>query len=149
LIVSGSLRKKYLHDGSKEKYKERLVAKDFTQKPNIDYFDTFALVTRISFIPVLLALTYIHKQVIHQMDVKLTFLNGELEEEIYMTKPEEKVCKLLKSLYGLKQEPKQWHENLIMFYFVKVFLPMILINVCILDLKMVNMSLYIYMWMTC
>jgi len=54
------------------------------------------------------------------MDVKTTFLNGELEEEIYMTQPEgcvapgqeEKVCKLLKSLYGLKQAPKQWHEKL-------------------------------------
>ena len=53
------------------------------------------------------------------MDVKTTFLNGELEEEIYMTQPEgcvvpsqkERVCKLLKSLYGLKQTPKQWHEK--------------------------------------
>jgi hypothetical protein len=53
------------------------------------------------------------------MDVKKAFLNGELEEEIYMTQPnefivkdqEDKVCKLLKSLYGLKQEPKQWHEK--------------------------------------
>lgn len=99
-------KNKYHHGGSKEKYKERLVAKDFTQKPNIDYFYTFALLTRISSIRVLQALTYIHKQVIHQMDVKITFLNGELEEEIYMTKPEEKVCKFLRSLYGLKQEPK-------------------------------------------
>jgi hypothetical protein len=53
------------------------------------------------------------------MDVKKAFLNGELEEEIYMTQPDEfvlkgkedNVCKLLKSLYGLKQEPKQWHEK--------------------------------------
>ena len=53
------------------------------------------------------------------MDVKTTFLNGELDEEIYMDHPDEfvvkgqesKVCKLLKSLYGLKQEPKQWHEK--------------------------------------
>jgi len=64
---------------------------------------------------VLLALTSIHKFVIHQMDVKTTFLNGELEEEIYMTQPKgcvvlgqkEKVCKLLKYLYGLKQASKQ------------------------------------------
>jgi hypothetical protein len=57
--------------------------------------------------------------IVHQMDVKTTFLNGELEEEIYMDQPdrfmvkgeERKVCKLLKSLYGLKQAPKQWHEK--------------------------------------
>jgi len=64
---------------------------------------------------VLLALASIHKLVILQIDVKIAFLNGELVEEIYMTQPEgcvapgqeEKVCKLLKSLYGLKQTPKQ------------------------------------------
>jgi len=108
-------KKKYHLNGSIEKYKARLVAKGFTKKHNIYYFDTFAPVTRISSIRVLLALTSIHKLVIHQMDVKTTFLNGELEEEIYMTQPEgcvvpsqkEKVCKLLKSLYGLKQVPKQ------------------------------------------
>ena len=100
--------------------KARLVAKGFTHKSNIDYFDTFVLVTRISSIQVLLALAVIHKLVIHQMVVKIAFLNGELEEEIYMTQLEgcvvpgqkNKVCKLLKSLYGLKQTPKQWHEKL-------------------------------------
>jgi len=108
-------KKKYHLDGLIKKYKTRLVAKGFSQKPNIDYFDTFGPVTRISFIQVLLALASIHRLVIHQMDVKTTLLNGELEEEIYMTQPEgcvapgqeEKVCKLLKSLYGLKQPPKQ------------------------------------------
>ena len=100
-------KKKYHPDGSIVKYKALLVGKGFSQKPNIDYFDTFAPVTRISSIQVLLALTSIHRLVIHQMDVKIAFLNGELEEEIYMTQPEgcvapgqeEKVCKFLKSLY--------------------------------------------------
>jgi len=99
-------KKKYHPDGSIVKYKALLVGKGFSQKPNIDYFDTFAPVTRISSIQVLLALTSIHRLVIHQMDVKIAFLNGELEEEIYMTQPEgcvalgqeEKVCKLLKSV---------------------------------------------------
>jgi hypothetical protein len=112
-------KKKYLPDGSIEKYKARLVAKGFTQKQNIDYFDTFAPVTRIASIRVLIALASIYKLVIHQMDVKTAFLNGDLEEEIYMSQPEgcvvsgqeNKVCKLLKSLYGLKQAPTQWHEK--------------------------------------
>ena len=127
----GSLRKKYHPDGSIDKYKAKLVAKGFTQKPNIDYFDTFALVARISSIRVLLALAATHKLVIHQMDVKNTFLNGDLEEEIYMTQPqgyvvpgqENKVCKILKSLYGLKQAPKQWHEKLDSVLLSDGFLP--------------------------
>jgi len=106
---------------------------------------------------VLLALASIHKLVIHQIDVKTTFLNGELEEEFYMTQPEgcvvpgqkEKICKLLKPLYGLKQTQKKWHEKLDNVLLCEIFLPMMLINVCILDLKMVNMSLYVCMWMTC
>ena len=110
---------KYFPNGSVEKYKARLVAKGFTQKQNIDYFDTFAPVTRISSIRILFALASIYKLIVHQMDVKTTFLNGDLEEEIYMEQPEgckipgkeNKVCKLRKSLYGLKQAPKQWHEK--------------------------------------
>jgi len=113
-------KKKYHPDGSIDKYKAILVAKGFTQKPNIDYFDTSVPMTRISSIQVLLALAATHKLVIHQMDVKTAFLNGELEEEIYMTQPEgcvvpgqeNRVCKILKPLYGLKQAPKQWHEKL-------------------------------------
>ena len=84
----------------------RLVVKDFTQKQNIDYFDTFAPVARIYSIHVLLALASVYKLVIHQMDVKTAFLNGDLEEEIYMVQPEgcvvpgqeNKVCKLKKNL---------------------------------------------------
>lgn len=67
----------------------------------------------------LFAIASIYKLVVHQMDVKTAFLNGDLEEEIYMEQPEgyvvpgqeHKVCKLVKSLYGLKQAPKQWHEK--------------------------------------
>ena len=69
----------------------------------------------------MIALASIHKLFIHQMDVKTTFLNENLKEEIYMLqlegciipRQENKVCKLRKSLYGLKQAPKQWHEILI------------------------------------
>ena len=106
-------------DGSIDKYKARLVIQGFRQKEGIDYFDTYAPVARISTIRLLLALAAIHNLVIHQMDVKTAFLNGELNEEIYIKQPEgfvmpgneHKVCKLVKSLYGLKQAPKQWHQK--------------------------------------
>ena len=102
-------------NGYIEKYKARLVAKGFKQKKGVDYFDTFAHVTKISSIMVLIALTPVHNLVIHQMDAKTTFLNEELEEEIFMDqfagcmvpREEEKFCKLVKYFYGLKQAPKQ------------------------------------------
>ena len=65
-----------------------MVTKGFIQRQNIDYLDTFAPVTRISSIGVLFALTSIYKLFVHQMDVKTAFLNGKLEEEIYMMQPE-------------------------------------------------------------
>ncbi|GJW76476.1 zinc finger, CCHC-type containing protein [Tanacetum coccineum] len=88
-------------------------------KTRIDYFDTYAPVARISTIRLLIAMASIHNLIIHQMDVKTAFLNGKLEEEVYMNQPqgfiipgnENKVCKLIKSLYGLKQAPKQWHQK--------------------------------------
>src|SRR5688572_29625408 len=106
-------------DGTIDKYKEKLVIKGFRQKERLDYFDTYSPVTRITSIRMLIALAAIYGLEIHQMDVKTTFLNGDLEEEIYMEQPEgfvvpgkeKKVCRLIKSLYGLKQAPKQWHAK--------------------------------------
>ncbi|GJT74818.1 zinc finger, CCHC-type containing protein [Tanacetum coccineum] len=97
----------------------KLVIQGFKQKSGIDYFDTYALVARISTIRMLIAMALIHSLIIHQMDVKTAFLNGELDEEVYMNQPqgfimlgnENKVCKLIKSLYELKQAPKQWHQK--------------------------------------
>ena len=71
-------------DGSIDKFKARLVAKGFKQKTNLDFFDTFSPVTRITFIRLLIAIVAIFYLKIHQMDVKTTFLNGDLDEEIYM-----------------------------------------------------------------
>nr|GEX86878.1 zinc finger, CCHC-type [Tanacetum cinerariifolium] len=100
-----------------DKFKARLVIQGFGRKEGIDYFDTHALIVCITTIRLLLALAAFHNLVIHQMDVKTTFLNGDLMK--YMKQPEgfvmlgneHKVCKLVKSLYGLKQVPKQWHQK--------------------------------------
>ena len=107
-------KKKMKADGTIDKYKARLVIKGYRQKSGLDYFDTNSPVTRITSIRLVLAITSIRSLEVHQMDVKTTFLNGDLVEEIYMEQPERyvalrqesKVCKLVKSLYGLKQAPK-------------------------------------------
>ena len=73
----------------------------------------------VTSIRMLIAIAAVYKLEIHQMDVKTAFLNGDLEEEIYLEQPEgfivpgqeQKVCRLIKSLYGLKQAPKQWHSK--------------------------------------
>ncbi|GJX84111.1 zinc finger, CCHC-type containing protein [Tanacetum coccineum] len=75
-------------DGTINKFKARLVIQGFRQKEGIDYFDTYAPVARITTIRLLLALAAIHNLVIHQMDVEIAFLNGNLEEEVYMKQPE-------------------------------------------------------------
>ena len=106
-------------DGSIEKFKAKLITKGFKQKEGLDYFDTYSPVARTTTVRVLIALASAFSLEIHQMDVKTAFLNGDLEEEIYMEQPEgfvvpgqeHKVCKLIKSLYGLKQAPKQWHAK--------------------------------------
>ncbi|KAJ9558418.1 hypothetical protein OSB04_013032 [Centaurea solstitialis] len=111
-------RKRY-PDGTVSAFKARLVAKGYRQREGIDYFDTYVPVARISSIRTLIAISALKGLYIHQMDVKTTFLNGYLNEEVYMEQPEgfvmpdqeNKVCKLVKSLYGLKQSPKQWHER--------------------------------------
>ena len=102
-------------DGSIDKYKARLVIKDYKQTESLDFFDTYSPMMRINFISMVLAIAALRNLEVHQMDLKTIFLNGDLDDEIYMEQPkgfsaleeEKKVCKLLKSLYGLKQAPKQ------------------------------------------
>ncbi|GJS93742.1 retrovirus-related pol polyprotein from transposon TNT 1-94 [Tanacetum coccineum] len=112
-------KKKMKADGTVDKYKARLVIQGFRQREGLDYFDTYSPVTRITSIRTIIAIAALRNLEIHQMDVKTAFLNGDLEEEIYMNQPEGfiapgqegKVCRLVKSLYGLKQAPKQWHQK--------------------------------------
>ncbi|GJV50765.1 zinc finger, CCHC-type containing protein [Tanacetum coccineum] len=80
-------KRKLKVDGTIEKFKARLVIQGFKQNSGIDYFDTYAPVARISTIRLLIAMASIHNLIIHQMDVKTAFLNGDLDEEVYMTQP--------------------------------------------------------------
>ena len=101
-------------DGSIEKYKARFVARGFSQIEGIDYEETFAPVTQYSSIRTILALLAQMGWHIHQMDVKTAFLNGIIEEEVYIEHPEgfeifsseSHVCRLKIPLYGLKQAPR-------------------------------------------
>ena len=107
-------------DGKVERYKARLVAQGFTQKFGTDYDETFCPVVRQESLRVLLALSAQYGLKLHQVDVTTAFLNGNLEEEVYMAQPvgfvskgkESLVCKLKKSLYGLKQSPRCWNTAL-------------------------------------
>ena len=100
------------------RYKARLVAKGYAQKYGIEYDEIFSPVVRFSSIRFLLAFAVQHDFLIHHLDVETAFLNGKLDEEIYMQQPEgylkpgeeHLVCKLEKSLYGLKQSSRCWNK---------------------------------------
>uniref|UniRef100_A0A6N2L229 Retrovirus-related Pol polyprotein from transposon TNT 1-94 n=1 Tax=Salix viminalis TaxID=40686 RepID=A0A6N2L229_SALVM len=118
--------------GNLERYKARLVAKGFTQKDGIDYTETFSPVSKKDSLRIVLALVAHYDLELHQMDVKTAFLNGELEEEIYMDQPEgfvatgteNLVCRLRKSIYRLKQASRQWYikfnDTILSYGFVEI-----------------------------
>ena len=103
-----------------EKYKARFVAWGYSQVEGIEYKETFALVMRYSSIRSILALSTRMGWKIHQMDVKTTFLNGFIEEEVYIEQPkgfemidrESHACRVNRALYALKKEPRAWYTNI-------------------------------------
>ena len=98
-------------------FKSRLMAKGFKQTHGIDYDETFSPVVMLKSIRILLAIAVYYDYEICQMDVKTTFLNGNLLEDVYMTQPEgffdpkypNRVCKIQRSIYGLKQASRSWY----------------------------------------
>jgi hypothetical protein len=104
-------------DGGEKRYKARPVVKGFSQKKGIDFDEIFYLAIKMTSIRTILSLVVVEYLHLEQLDVKTTFLHGDLEEEIYMQQPqgyevkekENLVCRLKKSLYGLKKAPRQWY----------------------------------------
>lgn len=107
-------------EGDVVKYKARLVVKGYVQKQGVDFEETFAPVTRLETVRLLLALAAKNNWEVHHLDVKSAFLNGELQEDVYVMQPEgflvpgkeHLVYKLEKALYGLRQAPRAWYAKL-------------------------------------
>ena len=121
MITSRWLYKiKHATGGSIEKYKAIFVARGFTQKEGIDYAENCAPIARYTTIRTIISLVVVFGWKLHQMDVKIAFLNGKIDEEVYIEQPEgfvthgdkSHVCKLKKALYGLKQAPRVWYARM-------------------------------------
>ncbi|WVZ09086.1 hypothetical protein V8G54_022432 [Vigna mungo] len=118
--VKWIFKTKYKPDGKIAKLKARLVAKGFLQQPGIDFTDVYAPVARLETVRIMVAIAKSNNWSINQMDVKSAFLNGPLEEEVYVCQPpgfikkghEMKVFKLNKALYGLRQAPRAWNKHI-------------------------------------
>lgn len=110
---------KYNESGVPERYKARLVARGFTQREGIDYDDTFAPTLKAEALRYLLSYTCEMGYECHHIDVETAFLNGDLEEEVYIRLPKQcgeesgKVVRLIKPLYGLKQSPRCWNKKFV------------------------------------
>jgi hypothetical protein len=111
---------KHATDGSMEKYKSHFMAKGFSQREGVDYEDIFPPVARYSSIREVISLATKKGWRVHQMDVNTAFLNGVVEEEVYVEKlkgfevgsRETHVCRLRRALYGIKQAPQAWYSRI-------------------------------------
>ena len=123
-----------------ETYKARYVAKGYSQIPGIDYHETFSATARMSSIRVLLQQAIQNDMLVHQMDVKTAYLNAPIDCEIFIEQPEgyervgqngeRLVCKLNKSLYGLKQSGRNWN-NMLHDYLMKESFTQSLADPCV------------------
>jgi len=106
--------------GGVEKFKARLVAQEFSQRPGFDFEKTYAPVARLTTLRTMVAISAAQGWEIHQLDIKTAYLNGDLDEEVYMKEPpgfatgtkNSNVLRLLRSLYGLKQAGRNWNTKL-------------------------------------
>lgn len=111
------LKSKTNPDGTLARRKARLVARGFSQTRGVDFFETFAPVVRYESVRCILSLAAANRMTVKQFDVKTAFLNGDLNEDVFIAQPDgyqdrtDRVCKLQKSLYGLKQSPRMWNEK--------------------------------------
>ena len=106
-------------DGQVNRLKARLVAKGYTQQHGLNYYDSFSPVAKIATVLLLLSMAVMHSWSLFQLDIKNVFAHGDLVEEVYMEQPlgfvaqgeSGLVCKLRRSLYGLKQSPRAWFSQ--------------------------------------
>jgi hypothetical protein len=120
-VVTGKwlFRHKLTSDGSLDRYKARWVLRGFTQRPGVDYDETFSPVIKFATVRAVLFLALSRNWAIHQLDVKNAFLHGTLTETVYYSQPTgfidaanlDMVCRLNRSLYGLKQAPRAWYSR--------------------------------------
>ena len=124
-VVTGKwiFKHKFHADGSLDRYKARWVLRGFTQRPGIDYDETFSPVVKPATVRTVLTIAHSRNWPIHQLDVKNAFLHGTLSETVYCSQPTgfansalpQHVCRLNKSLYGLKQAPRAWYSRFATF----------------------------------
>jgi hypothetical protein len=109
---------KHVVDGFTDKFKVRFMVRGFSHKERVDYEDNFSLVAKYASIRAIISTISVTRWRIHQLDVKIDFLNGIIEEEVYIEKPrgfevhgrESHVCSIKKSLYRLKQTSRAWYS---------------------------------------